>query len=270
MSMHELQEKAAFKPLAVLLATFAAGAGAPLASGAQVDLFAYDSPTEITAGKGVAESACARCHGLDGIGKASAVVPHLAGQRPAYLYERLLAHKAGATGGAAMHQAVRYLSESALKQAAAYYANVEPPKVAGEPPAFLDPVQAGREAAAACAGCHGADGNSAIPGTPRLSGLHPGYLAAAIKAYRDGGRQHAMMAPMVAGLADADIDNLALFYGRQKPSQTTAKAITGAELAAACGGCHGKTGNSAKADIPSLAGPGSEVPRRRDQGLPER
>jgi len=258
MSMHDFQEKRDSRPIAVLLAALAAGAAVPVsASGAELAPFMYDSSTEITAGRAVAKSACARCHGMDGVGKLD-TVPHLAGQRPVFLFDRLLAHQAGKTSSAAMHKAVRFLSETALRQAAAYYSSLDPPRITGEPPVFVDPVQVGREAAAACAGCHGENGNSEIPGTPRLSGLHPGYLAAAIKAYRDGGRQHEVMAPMAGGIADADIDNIALHYGYQKPLRTSVKAVgdaaAGAKLATACGGCHGATGNSAKADIPSLAG----------------
>ena len=45
-----------------------------------------------------------------------------------------------------------------------------------------------RLAAAACAKCHGEDGNSKIPGTPSLAGQQPHYLVAAIQEYHQGDR----------------------------------------------------------------------------------
>jgi cytochrome c553 len=37
-------------------------------------------------------------------------------------------------------------------------------------------------------------------------------MAEQIKAFRDGERKDPLMSPMVAGLSDADIENLAAYY----------------------------------------------------------
>ncbi|HLE93565.1 MAG TPA: c-type cytochrome, partial [Sulfuricaulis sp.] len=140
----------------------------------------YASALEVAEGKHVAEASCARCHGLDGVSKTKGI-PHIAGQRPAYLHLELRAYQTGVRGEKAMDGAVKYLSDDALVQVAAYYASLDPPQpipasAVKSGPAKPDPVQAGKDAAAGCAGCHGEGGVSKIPGMPSLVGLHPKYL----------------------------------------------------------------------------------------------
>lgn len=74
---------------------------------------------------------------------------------------------------------------------------------------------AGKAKSAVCASCHGPDGNSSNPIWPNLAGQKEQYLAKQIKAFRDGTRKDPMMAPMVAGLSDDDIANLAAYYAAQ-------------------------------------------------------
>ena len=76
---------------------------------------------------------------------------------------------------------------------------------------------AGKTKASVCAGCHGIDGNSTNPQWPKLAGQHETYLVIAIKAYQSGARKNPMMAPMVAGLSDEDIQDLAAYYASQEP-----------------------------------------------------
>jgi len=83
--------------------------------------------------------------------------------------------------------------------------------------AMAGDAAAGKAKSAICASCHGATGKSLNPLWPNLAGQKEQYLAKQIKAFRDGTRQDAMMAPMVAALSDADIANLAAFYAAQKP-----------------------------------------------------
>ncbi len=122
-------------------------------------------------------------------------------------------------------------------------------------PAAPDPASAGKAAAAACAGCHGDNGISQIPGMPSLVGLDPQYLVAAINAYKSGQRKNDMMTALVAGLGNADINNIALFYATQKPGRAQTPAAgnktAGKAAAAACDGCHGGAGSGT---TPSLAG----------------
>lgn len=78
-------------------------------------------------------------------------------------------------------------------------------------------VEAGRQKAKVCIGCHGPDGISVNPEWPNLAGQHERYLIKSIKAYRDGGRDDPAMSPMVTNLSDDDIEDLAAFYAAQRP-----------------------------------------------------
>ena len=73
-------------------------------------------------------------------------------------------------------------------------------------------VQTGRTKAQACAVCHGPNGVSSAPDAPHLAGQPAIYLAAQLKAYREGSRKHEVMAVMAKPLSDADIDHLAAWY----------------------------------------------------------
>jgi cytochrome c553 len=78
--------------------------------------------------------------------------------------------------------------------------------------AMAGDAAAGKSRAAACAACHGANGISANGLWPNLAGQKEPYLAAQMKAFRDGDRKNPMMSPMAAALSDADIANLAAYY----------------------------------------------------------
>ena len=78
-------------------------------------------------------------------------------------------------------------------------------------------VAAGQEKSKTCASCHGPTGNESLdPSYPKLAGQYPEYLAKALKDYRSGERQNAIMAGMAAALTDEDIDDLAAFYAAQE------------------------------------------------------
>lgn len=79
-------------------------------------------------------------------------------------------------------------------------------------------AQAGKQHAAACAGCHGADGNSIVPSFPKLAGQHATYLTKQLQAFKNGSRNSAMMAPLAMGLKEKDIIDLAKFYASETRS----------------------------------------------------
>lgn len=227
---------------------------------------AYATASDIAEGKRVADGLCASCHGGAGISSTRGV-PHLAGQRPSYLYAKVKAYQSGSRGDHTMESAVKFLNDDALVKVAAYYASLEPaapvaPEPAKKAAAPLDPVAAGKAAAEACAACHGETGVSAMPGTPNLAGFDEKYFIAAMNAYKSGQRKHEMMQALAVGLSEAEVKNLALHYALQKPApaQTPAKgnAAAGKKASAACAGCHGETGVSGNPANPSLAGQDAE------------
>ena len=238
--------------------------GAAAQTGKADDLrAAYATPQDVAEGKRLADTSCARCHGADGI-SATKGVPHLAGQRPAYLHLELRAYQSHDRGDKAMDGAVKFLSDDALLKVAAYYASLDPARpeattAAKAAPAKLDPVQAGKAAAAGCAGCHGEAGVSKTPGMPSLIGLDPKYLVAAMKAYKSGQRKNEIMKTMLSAITEVDLNNIALYYALQKPARAQTptpgdKAAGKAAAAAACAGCHGDKGVSGNPATPSLAG----------------
>ena len=74
---------------------------------------------------------------------------------------------------------------------------------------------AGKAKAATCAACHGPTGVSGNPLWPNLAGQKEAYLVKQIKAFKDGVRTDATMAPMVAALSDKDIEDLAAVFASQ-------------------------------------------------------
>lgn len=81
--------------------------------------------------------------------------------------------------------------------------------------AMAGDAAAGKAKSAVCAGCHGGNGVSNNAMYPNLAGQHEQYLVTAIKAYRSGERNNAIMKPMVSALSDADIENLAAYFASQ-------------------------------------------------------
>jgi cytochrome c553 len=228
----------------------------------------FPSNADIAQGKTLAAQACGSCHSLDGV-SVDPTLPHLAGQHVVYLYEELKAYKQGNREDESMRKAVEFLSDDAFRKVSIYYASLVPPgpaasstKAAGSEssvePAGNDPVQLGEAAAAACAGCHGKDGNSQIPGMPNLTAQSPEYFAVAMKAYKSGGRPGSMMTGVASSADDASIQNMGLYYALQAPRRTSAGGSGDAEAGRAaaqdCAGCHGADGNVTAADMPTLAG----------------
>lgn len=76
---------------------------------------------------------------------------------------------------------------------------------------------AGKAKSVPCAGCHGPDGKSVNPLWPNLAGQHAEYLAKQLRDFRDGKRADPLMTPMVVGLSEEDIDNLAAYYASLSP-----------------------------------------------------
>lgn len=224
---------------------------------------------DIAAGKLVA-SKCVTCHGLDGIGT-TPDIPHIAGQHADYMLKALEDYKQGERAGnfmTAMIVAVDGLSNVDMVDVAAYYASLPIfTRVAakeadrGETPEE-DPFAAVKAMTEGCGGCHGADGNSDLPGSPSLAGQHAEYLVDALKAYKDGRRKHDMMQAFVEPLGDAEIDEISFYYAAMKPKRATTPmagdSFAGRAPAAACAVCHGDDGNIDDPKTPRLAGLDSE------------
>ena len=82
-------------------------------------------------------------------------------------------------------------------------------------------AKAGEAASATCAACHGADGNSTIATNPKLAGQYESYLVQALKSYRSGERQSAIMSGFAATLTDQQIADLAAYFSSQEGTLQT-------------------------------------------------
>lgn len=126
---------------------------------------------------------------------------------------------------------------------------------------------AGQQRAAACAACHGPKGNMESAQFPKLAGQGAPYIYEQLKRFKSGKRQNPIMAGQVAGLNDADMKNLAVYFSAQQTKPGVADeaiAPLGAQLyhagdaergVPACSGCHGPSGlGNPAAAYPRLSG----------------
>lgn len=119
--------------------------------------------------------------------------------------------------------------------------------------------------AALCAGCHGAQGVSAMAMTPSLAGQPSFYAITQLFLFRDGRRDNALMTAVAKGLSDADLRGFADHIGRLPPAAPApaddAAAADAQQLARGaslgqrlhCSGCHGADYAGGK-QVPRLAG----------------
>ena len=81
-----------------------------------------------------------------------------------------------------------------------------------------DADNAHRNKIAMCIGCHGIPGyKTAFPDVyhvPMIAGQQPGYITAALKAYKSGDRSHPSMRGIAASLTEDQMQKLADYYGR--------------------------------------------------------
>ena len=76
-------------------------------------------------------------------------------------------------------------------------------------------VEAGKVKAYTCTGCHGIPGYNNIYPTykvPKIGGQNYEYLVIALKAYRDGERDHPTMDNQAESLSDQDIEDVSAYF----------------------------------------------------------
>jgi cytochrome c553 len=75
--------------------------------------------------------------------------------------------------------------------------------------------EAGKIKSYTCTGCHGIPGYKNVYPTyhvPKLGGQNEAYIAASLKAYRAGERQHSTMVLQSQALSDEDIADIAAYF----------------------------------------------------------
>ena len=76
-------------------------------------------------------------------------------------------------------------------------------------------VQAGKVLSAACAACHGANGQGTAQ-YPALAGKNADQLVQALKDFKSGKRDNTFMKGMASSLSAQDIENVAAYYALLK------------------------------------------------------
>jgi len=114
--------------------------------------------------------------------------------------------------------------------------------------------------AQACTVCHGSGGNSTDPAMPALAGQPAQFISMQLFMFREGNRKDPQMSPVASSLSNADMNELAAYFSRQKPaavSHETASENTAAGRRLAeqhhCVQCHGPSLLGLQ-HIPRLAG----------------
>ncbi len=214
--------------------------------------------TDIAAGQAIAQRSCISCHRADGAGAAPGI-PQLGRQSAVYLVQSIQQYAAGTRRHAVLKDMTHQLSDVDIRNVAAYYASLPVPAAKlVTPTQEVAPYERGKASAAACAACHGADGNSTTTGTPSLAGQQPIYLLAALAEYHRGDRSPPALQAMLRRADAVELESLALYYAVQSPTARSAPAVgdpaTGESLALRCTGCHGWRGVSDDAATPMLAG----------------
>ena len=240
--------------LAAILALALGGCGEKAPSATKSEAPPAKKAVDAAAGRALAESQCKDCHGVDGKG-VSPGIPHLAGQSAAYLTLALREYREGKRAHAVLQSITRGAPEGDLDNIAAYYASLAPPAPPEHP--RVQPYEEGKKVAAACASCHGEDGNSTTAGIPGLAGQQPRYLVTATQEYLLGERKTSPMHAKLRGLTRRETENVALYFASQAPRPRAGAPRgdprAGGPLAAVCAGCHGVQGVSGDTATPTLA-----------------
>jgi cytochrome c553 len=173
---------------------------------------------------------CARCHGLDGLGRGLGAFPKLAGQKPGYLLASLQAYARGNRYSGMMEPVAAGLTPGTMRELALYYANLP-----GAGPQSSIMASGATETAAAiergeaiarggipsrqvpaCAACHGPSPTRRHPNYPVLAGQYPDYLALQLELFQDehrGGTDYShLMHFVVGGLTTEQIREVTLYY----------------------------------------------------------
>ncbi len=124
---------------------------------------------------------------------------------------------------------------------------------------------------AVCAACHGPEGNSLIPGNPKLAQQHAPYLIKQLQEFKSGKRANPIMSGMAATLTPADVINVANWlstrqakpgFAREKELVILGERIYRGGIAErqvpACAGCHSPNGAGIPAQYPRLSGQHAE------------
>ena len=150
-------------------------------------------------------------------------------------------------------------------------ANTPAPEAAAPKVSKPDLVKGEAVFGAACAACHGADGNSGTPAYPKLAQQHPEYLIKQLQEFKSDKRNNAIMKGFATALSEDDMKNMAYWltskkakpgFAKEKELVATGERIYRGGIAdrqiPACAGCHSPNGAGIPSQYPRLSGQHAE------------
>ena len=161
-------------------------------------------------------STCLGCHGVVSYNNIYPTykVPKLGNQHKDYLVAALKAYRSGERSHPTMRAHASNLSDSDIVKIAEYFSSIKYQEQVTNT-ADIEMI----EEANSCVGCHGADGNSMIPTFPKIAGQYQDYLYHALKSYKNGERNNAIMSGISSTLNEKQMKKLSKYFSSQKGMQ---------------------------------------------------
>jgi cytochrome c553 len=139
--------------------------------------------------------------------------------------------------------------------------------------AFLFPAAVFAADPNVCVACHGEAGNSTNSAVPSIAQQPAQFISTSLFMFREGNRKDAQMSPMAANLSNADMNELAAYFEKQKaaapkhqPKPENAAAGPGLAKKYNCSQCHGPAMRGQQ-HIPRIAGQQYEYLRTQLKGF---
>jgi len=168
-----------------------------------------------TRGASLAQT-CNGCHAGEGYRNPGPVynIPMIGGQHANYIVSALKAYKSKERSHGTMQAQASNLSDQDMADIGAYFASLS----GNSRPSLVNKKKAalGKEKSVQCASCHGSTGDGDQSEFPKLAGQYESYIVQALKDYRSGERDNAIMKGFSAGLSIEDIKALAAWFSSQE------------------------------------------------------
>ena len=170
----------------------------------------------------IVEGKCAICHGVDGE-SSSPLFPRLSAQHARYIERQLSDYQSGRRKNDTMQSMVADLAPADMRLIGAYF---QSKPAEAHPVADPELAEVGRylyqrgnplSGVAACAACHGADGQG-NERMPRVGGQHAQYVERQLKAFskRERTNDNAVMHTVAAKLTELEVKAVAAFISGLK------------------------------------------------------
>jgi len=168
---------------------------------------------------------CLGCHGAPGLRNPGPVyaIPMVGGQHAEYIVSALQAYKSKARGHRTMQAQASNLSDQDMNDIATFFSAME----GNSRPGNVSQAKAaqGKQKAAVCASCHGVSGDAPTSAFPKLAGQYESYLTQALKDYRSGDRNNAVMAGFASNLSITDIEELSAWFASQQGGLSAPQSV---------------------------------------------